>query len=67
MQRTAFLHAPIPPRAVTATPPRAGVRDPIPDALADTVWLGGEAMIAPACFMEPPVRDIEVDPDWLAI
>jgi hypothetical protein len=26
---------------------RISVRDPIPEALADSLWLGGEAMIAP--------------------
>ena len=42
-------------------------RDPIPDALADSVWLGGEAMIAPYAQFSVPNVETDVgfaDPDW---
>jgi hypothetical protein len=49
------------------TTTRNAVRDPIPDALADSVWLGGEAMVAPYAQLGLPAveRDGEfADPDW---
>ena len=46
--------------------------DPIPAALGDSLWLGGEAMVAPGCV--PPsgrtgcARAGEAaDPDWCAL
>jgi len=47
-------------------------RDPIPDALAESLWLGGEAMVAPACSYDPYLadrlmRDEEPDPNWRAL
>jgi hypothetical protein len=47
-------------------------RDPIPDALAESLWLGGEAMVAPADLYDPYIADrvarvAEPDPTWLAI
>jgi hypothetical protein len=43
------------------------MRDPIPEALADSLWLGGEAMVAPyAQFIVPAVESADgfADPDW---
>ena len=50
----------------------ANTRDPIPDAIGDSIWLGGEAMIAPAyCEVSWPARcrreDAEADPGWQVI
>jgi len=47
-------------------------RDPIPDALAESLWLGGEALVAPADSYDPYLTDRlaradEPDPNWLAI
>ena len=47
-------------------------RDPIPDALAESLWLGGEAMVAPADSYDPYLTDRlaradEPDPNWLSI
>ncbi|MET0226853.1 MAG: hypothetical protein ABW187_10455 [Dokdonella sp.] len=47
-------------------------RAPFPDALAESLWLGGEAMVAPVCSDEPDVtdcraRDEEPDPSWRAL
>jgi|GEM_PF-5795933 hypothetical protein len=47
-------------------------RDPIPDAIADSIWLGGEALIAPACceVSSPAVytrAEAELDPSWQVI
>ncbi|MEP7042489.1 MAG: hypothetical protein ABI843_05470 [Dokdonella sp.] len=49
-----------------------GCRDPIPDSLADSLWLGGEAMVAPAWVLDAQIVDrpahaVEADPTWLAI
>ena len=41
--------------------------DPIPEALADSVWLGGEAMVAPYAQLTaavPASEDGFADPDW---
>jgi hypothetical protein len=47
-------------------------RDPAFDDLGDSFWLGGEAMVAPACMSA--LRDADrisaeecADPAWLAI
>jgi hypothetical protein len=47
-------------------------RDPAFDDLGDSFWLGGEAMVAPACLAamrdaERLVVDESADPAWLAI
>lgn len=47
-------------------------RDPIPALLADSLWLGGEAMIAPCAFAaddESPfaATDRDADPSWQVI
>ncbi|HEY0232159.1 MAG TPA: hypothetical protein VGC55_12975 [Dokdonella sp.] len=52
--------------------PACACRDPIPDALAESLWLGGEAMVAPACSYDPYIaervaRDEEPDPSWRAL
>jgi hypothetical protein len=48
------------------------VRDPIPDAIADSIWLGGEAMVAPSSLGELVVAHEDAtigdaDPSWLVI
>ena len=47
-------------------------RDPIPARLADSLWLGGEAMVAPTGFTmpdDPPfaATDRDADPSWQVI
>ncbi|WP_395679230.1 hypothetical protein [Dokdonella sp.] len=47
-------------------------RDPIPEAIADSLWLGGEAMIAPAnlrelCDLRSVATESTADPSWLVI
>jgi len=49
-----------------------GGRDPIPESIADSLWLGGEAMIAPSNLRE--LRDVHsaatercADPSWQVI
>lgn len=46
--------------------------DPIPEAIADSLWLGGEAMIAPAnlrelCDMRSAATESVADPSWQVI
>jgi hypothetical protein len=60
MDRTNFLHA------------HDSGRDPIPDAIADSLWLGGEAMVSPACVREMNIAradatECDADPSWLVI
>jgi len=48
------------------------VRDPIPEAIADSLWLGGEAMIAPTNLFELREARLfategDADPSWLVI
>ena len=50
-------------------PMSSAARDPIPAALADSLWLGGEAMVAPVAIAadEAPAcaaPDRDVDPSW---
>lgn len=50
----------------------SGRRDPAFDDLGDSFWLGGEAMVAPACLSalrdaDRIVADECADPAWLAI
>jgi hypothetical protein len=50
----------------------ASARDPIPDAIADGLWLGGEAMIAPAnlrelCDIRSVATESSADPSWQVI
>jgi hypothetical protein len=52
--------------------PAPADRDPAFDDLGDSFWLGGEAMIAPACVSalrdaNRLVADECADPLWLAI
>jgi hypothetical protein len=59
-------------RFVPRTLPAACGRDPIPDTLAESLWLGGEAMVAPACSYDPYIADRlaadeEPDPTWRAL
>jgi hypothetical protein len=44
-------------------------RDPIPESIADSLWLGGEAMIAPAnlpelCDVRSTATESDADPSW---
>jgi hypothetical protein len=46
--------------------------DPIPEAIADSLWLGGEAMIAPASLRElydlrSAATESTADPSWQVI
>ena len=46
--------------------------DPIPEAIADSLWLGGEAMIAPVnvrelCDMRSAATENVADPSWQVI
>jgi hypothetical protein len=47
--------------------PSAPHGDPIPEALAESIWLGGEAMIAPYAQSTAPAGERDngfADPDW---
>lgn len=49
------------------------IRDPIPPLLADSLWLGGEAMVAPNGFsahdddLPFAATDRDADPSWQVI
>jgi hypothetical protein len=55
-------------RAAAAPGTAGDARDPIPDAVADMLWLGGEAMVS-ASSPQPAGPDgaAEADPEWRAI
>ena len=47
-------------------------RDPIPESIADSLWLGGEAMIAPSnlrelCDVQSTATERCADPSWQAL
>lgn len=43
--------------------------DPIPPALRDSLWLGGEALVAPIPDLRemPAALDEAADPTWLSL